>query len=365
MDEIRIGVIGAGSRKVGSSRGNFVARICHAVGGARVTAVYDLAEENARHAASEIAGCRGFGPAAWEAFLDSGIHAAVVASPVPCHAAQSIACLERGVHVLCEVGPTAKLDEARALARAAARSKATYMLAENCNFIDEVELLKRMIGDGLLGEIFYAEGAYLHDVRGLWHTEDGSLTWRARGEQGVYCTHSLGPLLYALEDRVTRVACLATSSHIVDPETGHANNHVLLMRSAKGRTLSVRVDTMSPQPYELKYRVQGSRGVYDLMRCKEVTARVCLGTEHQWQAVSDFAARYIPERRDLPADAGQGGHGSMEFWMMKSWLAALREGLPMPLGVHAALDCALPGILAAESAARDGAPVEVPDSRTW
>jgi len=358
MDKIRIGVSGV-------RRGTFVAHVCRCLEGANVTAVYDPVPETAQAVAATIDGCRAFVEGQWQVFLESGIEAVVVSPPVPFHVAQSVDCLERGLHVLSEVPAVASIAEARALLRAVEHSKASYMLAENCNYLDEIELLRRMVADGLLGDTYHAEGGYLHDCKFLWKNADGSLTWRGKGLYGVYCTHTLGPLLSVLKDRIAQVSCLAQSGKMFDPDSPVICNYNLLMRTAAGKSVVVRVDAMSPRPYACDYRVQGTRGVYEFTFGQDTEPRVSLTGDHKWHGGGEFRAKYLSDRLAVPEEARKAGHGSMEYWMMKDWLEALRRGGPMPIDVHAALDMTLPGIVAAESARNHGQVLPVPDSRQW
>ncbi|MHB9024642.1 MAG: Gfo/Idh/MocA family protein [Armatimonadota bacterium] len=358
MNELRIGL-------VGTQRGGFVPRACRVLGRMRVTAVFDVNADNAQGAAAEIDGCRAYGPGEWEAFIESGVNAVIIASPVPFHVEQSVDCLARGLHVLCEVVPARTLDKARQLVRATAASSATYMLAENCCFLDAAELFARLVREGVLGDTFYAEGGYLHDCRSLWRNPDGSLTWRGQGNLGVYCTHPLGPILDILQDRVTQVSSLATPRARMEAGLTGENNHLMLMKTAAGRSVFVRIDHMSPQPYQCYFHIQGSRGVCAYTYGMDEFPRICLDGGHQWETAEPFLQQYLPERLNIPDEARELGHGSMEYWMMKAWADALLDGQPLPIDVHRGLDYTLPGIIAAESSFRGGETLSVPDSRAW
>src|SRR5689334_11023100 len=91
--DMRFGVIG-------SRRGHSFMRMCRLVGGGELTAVYDIDVPRGEKAV-EGTGARVYGDL--DAFLESGIDAVVVASPLPFHAEQAVAALERGLHVLSEV----------------------------------------------------------------------------------------------------------------------------------------------------------------------------------------------------------------------------------------------------------------------
>ena len=369
---LRFGIVGAGNPGVGTSRGDSFARAVTAVGG-NVVAFYDLVPENAARAAEGVEGAGAFGE--FEAFLDAGIDAAVICSPVNCHAEQAVRCLERGIHVLSEVTAASSLDDARRLVAAAHRSSAQYMLAENYRYLDEVELVARMARDGRFGEVYFAEGAYIHDCKDLWRNEDGSLTWRGKGLLGVYCTHSLGPVLYFLEDRVTSVSCLSNPTELYDDGVHHQGNHLMLMRTEKERTVLVRVDHLSSRPHHMTYySVQGNRGAYEAGRGRGDEAKVWLADEHepsrcrggcQWHRLWDYAEQYIPERLGVGEEARRGGHGTSEYWMLKDFLKSIKEDSAPPIDVHIAMDYTVPGILAAQSADEGGATLPVPNSRHW
>lgn len=367
LDEIRIGLVGAGDSSLRSARGNFVPKVCKLLEQVKVTAVYDIAKKQATEAAGKLEGCHGYGPGEWEAFLDSDINAVMIATPIPFHVDQSVDALNHGLHVLCEVTAAVDLDESKRLAEAADRSDATYTMAENTCFLDEVILFRRMVQDGLLGTVFHGESGYLHDCRFLWRYPDGSLTWRARDFIGrvVYCTHGLGPVIDVLGERISHVASLATPVDLVEKDFKGESNHSMLMRTASGKTVILRVDTVSPQPYQLPFRFQGSKGACEYIYGQDESPRICVNGEHKWEDPKPYIDNYLSDRKDLEEEAKNVGHGSCEYWMMKAWAEALREGRPTPIDVHLSLDYTLPGIMAVQSAKRNGEWVEVPDSRDW
>lgn len=363
MDTVRFGVIGL-------NRGSSYARVCAAVGGARVTALHDIDHERAERAAAEL-GAEAF--ADLDGFLAADIDAVVVASPVPFHAGQAAAALAAGKHVLSEVTACATMEDARTLIGAARGSDAVYMMAENYRYLDEVELLKRLHAGGRFGGVYFGEGEYLHDVRDLFRDAVGNPTWRGTGGLGVYCTHSLGPLLYILDDRVRTVSALAAPDE--QGEGAIPAMHLMQMVTDGGVTLRVRVDVASPRPHQMAwYALQGTAGSYEAWRGLGDESKLWLGGEHEpsrasggarWHPLAQQAQRYIPDRLAAPPGAREGGHGTSEYWLMRDFLAAIRGERPSPIDADRALDYTLPGIAALASAANGGAPVEVPDSREW
>jgi predicted dehydrogenase len=365
MSTIRFGVIGL-------RRGQSFVRVCRAVGGATVTALFDIDAPRVNAAAAEL-GVRAFTD--YEQFLNAEIDAVIIASPLQFHAQQAIVALAAGKHVLSEVTAADTLDDARALVAATRASKAIYMLAENYRYLDEVELLKRLHVAGRFGEIYFGEGEYLHDCRGLWFNDDGSLTWRGQGKLSVYCTHSLGPLLYITGDRVATVSALAVPGGKFDPRVNNPTMHLMQMTTTSGVVLRVRVDHVSPRPHQMAYyALQGTAGSYEAWRGNGDTSKVWLADEHepslfaapaQWHALAEQVEQIIPDRLAAPPKARIGGHGTSEYWLLRDFLAAARGETPVPIDVFSGLDYTLPGLLAVESAAQSGLPLTVPDPREW
>ncbi len=376
MDRLKVGIVGAGGG-VGVSRGASFARVCQVLGEeAEVVAICDIVPEYADRAAVEV-GARPY--YRYDALLDAGLDVVVIATPLPLHADQAVQALDAGIHVLCEVTACHDLASAERLVQAARRSKALYMLAENYCYLDEVELVKRMVADGRFGEPYYAEGEYLHDCRDLFRNPDGSLTWRGKGWGGLYCTHSLGPLLYILNDRVVRATAMDTGHPSrLDGEVPLPESTVFLAKTAAGRLLRVRVDYQSPRPHNMAYyALQGTAGAYESWRGLGDQPKVWLMDEHEpsrvgsragepiaaWHPLMDYAQCYIPERLAVGQEARLGGHGTSEYWMLKDFFAAVRGHHPSSIDVFRALDYTVPGICAIMSAERGGEPVDVPDFR--
>jgi predicted dehydrogenase len=362
---IRVGVVGL-------RRGESLVRTCNAVGGARVEAIYDPDAVKLTHnAASHDA--RAFDDI--DAFLASDLDLVVVASPVPFHATQSIAALEAGKHVLSEVVPFRTIAEAEAVHAAMRRSGRQYFVGENCVFHDEIEALHRLRASNRFGRISFGEGDYVHDCTGLWTDDAGKLTWRGRGDLGIYATHGLGPLLYIMDDRVTEVRCTVVPGGIVaEAPPSLPTAHLLEMRTARGAVLRTRVDAVSHRPHltTTRFVLQGATGAYESALDGAHGGHIWLADAHEpvdvrtsgrWHPLDELYDELIPDR--LTGEAIEGGHGASEFWLFRSVLAAIRDDIPCPIAGDAAFDIGLPCAAALASAEGEGTWIPVPDSRTW
>ncbi|MCC9074987.1 Gfo/Idh/MocA family oxidoreductase [Litorilinea aerophila] len=377
MAQLRFGLVGAGGNQVGSARGLSHARHLATLDAGQIVAVCDRVAEAAEQAAGRL------GAVAYtdyDRFLRHGLDVVILATPDVLHAQQAVEALQRGIAVLSEVPAATTVEDGRRLAQAVHRSGGFYMLLENYGYRDEIELIRRLVQAGKLGDVYFGEGEYLHDCRGLNRFPDGSLTWRGQYFSGyVYIWHSLRPLLYILDDRTTRVTAMMTMQPgRLEADIRIPDNVVSLFQTAGGRLLKIRVDIVSPRPHLMDYyALQGTKGSFEGSRGFGDPPRIWLeelepadrpgrsGPSVSWRRLADFEEEYIPDRVAAREVAKRTGHGGSDYWTLKAFVEAYRAGNPSPVDVFRALDCSLPGPLVLESARRGGAPVEIPDPRTF
>jgi len=102
-----------------------------------------------------------------------------VSSPGNTHRPIAIAAAEAGKHVLCEKPLGNNLDEAVEMAEAAEKAGVKAMVNFNYRYVPAVQLAKRMIDEGTLGEIRHWRAVYLQD----WIIDpEFPLVWRLRKE---------------------------------------------------------------------------------------------------------------------------------------------------------------------------------------
>jgi predicted dehydrogenase len=280
MDRIRIGVIGG-------SRGLQLARACQDLAAIEVSIILDSNAETAQRAAKEVGAS--VAPSL-PALLDADIDAVIVASPIPQHLDQVRATVDAGKHVLSEVTPCATLAEASELVAVVSDSGCLYMLAENYCYFSEVETVRRLHQAERFGEVYYAECDHLIDIRQLWRTDSGELTWRGRGEVGIYCTHGLGSLLTILDDRIATVSAVTVDGGKFDPAVTQPTMYLLQMTTDKGVRVRLRIDLTSPRPpLGAYYALQGTRGCYESWRGLGDQSKVWLEDEHGSSSLSAWA----------------------------------------------------------------------------
>jgi len=296
----------------------------------------------------------------------------VVASPMQCHVPQAVAAMKAGAHVLSEVPAAVSLDECWQLLATVRQTGRKYMMAENYCYRKNVVLVKAMADAGVFGDLYYAEGAYLHDVRSMHHNPDGTPTWRVTwqvGRNGVtYPTHSLGPCLQWLKDRVKLLTCLGTGVHTV-PHYVNEDSTVMLCKTSRDRLANIRLDMVSNRPHVMDYyALQGIEGCYEAPRARGEEHRVWIKgrakDDQTWESLWNYEAEFLPEIwRNPPEEARRAGHGGGDYFVVREFVDAIIDDARPPIDVYDSLDYTAPGLVSEMSINQGGVPLPVPDFR--
>jgi hypothetical protein len=198
--------------------------------------------------------------------------------------------------------------------------------------------------------------------------KSGNKTWRHHwqvGKNGVtYPTHSLGPLLQWMDDRIVSVSCVGTGRW-TKPEHDIEDAVILMARTRKGALVRMRLDLLSNRPHLMNYYgIQGTKGAYESGRLFGDKPRIYLegvSKYDAWQSVDDFAKKHLPKRYSKPM-AGA-GHWGADTWPLLDFVDAIENDTTPPLGIYKALEMTLPGIVSEQSINQHGAWLAVPDPR--
>lgn len=294
----------------------------------------------------------------------------VIASPQHYHAPQADYALRAGVHVLSEVPAAVSMEQVSQLLAAVRQSNASYMIAENYCYSRLNLVVAAMARAGVFGDLYFGESEYIHEMKS-WHinAKSGEPTWRRFwqvGKNGItYPTHSLGPLLQWMDDRITAISAIGTGRW-TKPDYEMEDTVTLSARTRKGGLIRMRLDLVSNRP-ELwnYYSIQGTRGAYESGRLFGDKPRIYLegiSQRETWQVLEDYAETYLPKRYATPP--GEAGHGGSDAWPLLDFVDAIENGTPPPFDIYRALDMTLPGIVSEQSIDQAGAWIAVPDPRT-
>lgn len=298
----------------------------------------------------------------FQSLIQSDIETVIIATEATAHVRMSIEALEAGKHVLSEVPAIHSLEEASALYKAVKKSGKKYMLAENCCFWAFVDTWKHMLQDGQLGDIWYAEAEYLHNVTQLMKDKDGKPTWRANYNAIQYLTHDLGPLLYMMDDTCTSVSGFAPEVNPISDFSNSTPNEVAIFRTKKGALIKIFVALgIHREPARHNFNIYGSKGTLETTRSGEYSTLAFLkGVPNTTDAIN------IPvgiSYTDIP-DELLSSHGGADYFMIKSFIEAVKEDKEPLINVELAIRMSLPGIYAHISKEKGGIPVKIPTVET-
>jgi predicted dehydrogenase len=146
---------------------------------------------------------------------DSGIDAAVIATPNSLHAPQAIAFLEAGRHVMVEKPMAMSEQEAAAMVNAAERGGARLMVAHCWRFHPDVRALRDRIASGELGEVVKTRGYGVHARWGPagWFTDPALAGGGALADMGV---HAIDTARFLLGDPQPRRVCAVLGTRYGD-----------------------------------------------------------------------------------------------------------------------------------------------------
>lgn len=300
------------------------------------------------------------------------LDAVAVFSGAPDHVKHAKACMEQGLHVICAVPACQSLEQAEELRALKEKTGLRYMMAESSYYRQAAIYARELYKSGGFGKIFYTEAEYYHDFnfeerlndrRSLYYNPDGSHSWRQGMPPMLYPTHSVGFVVGVTRERIATVSCLGIEDRARMarvPTNRYGNpffNEFALLRTSQGNT--VRHNECRQIGASEVERAQwfGEKGTLYMAR----------PTVHPdlWQP------RYQPARpveipkywatEALPAPLRHAsGHGGSAVFLCHEFISALVENREPAVDVYESLAMTVPGLVAHQSALRNGELMKVP-----
>ena len=145
----------------------------------------------------------------------------------------------------------------------------------------------------------------------------------------------------------------------------------MLCRMRSGGLVKVRVDMLSDRPHAMtNYQLQGTDGCYESARAPGERDRVWLRSldkdTREWIDLATLEDEILPDALKAHLEfASRAGHGGSDYFSILDFLEAILGVHPPTVGIDAAMDMTLPGLISQESILQEGAWLQVPDSREW
>ena len=394
LQTVRVGFVGLGMRGPDA-----VSRWCHIEGtdikalcdveADRVEACQKLLRQNGRPEAAAYSGST----EAYKALCErDDIDLVYIATDWIHHAPIALYAMEHGKHVAIEVPAANTLDEIWALVNTAERTQRHCIMLENCVYdFFEIATLS-MAQQGLFGEVLHVEGSYLHNLDDFWdeYWNNWRLDYNRLHRGDVYPTHGLGPDCQVLDihrgDRMDYLVSMDTKAvngkRLVERKTGKAcadfangDQTSTLIHTAKGKTILLQHDVLTPRPYSRMFQVVGTDGYASKYPIQQILLRKeGLPQSPDYQNLNAHAAlpdslcrallnQYLPGFvKDIEATARTiGGHGGMDYIMDYRLVYCLRHGLPLDMDVYDMAEWCCISELSRRSLEHGSAPVAIPD----
>jgi len=281
-----------------------------------------------------------------EMVKDDSIEAVFVATDAPSHARHCIEVLGHGKHVASAVPAVYEsLENADRLFEAVKTSGLKYMMYETSYYYPDLYAMHRIYEAGGFGKLVYSEGEYYHYACAVIDSYKG---WRIGMPPQYYPTHSNAYQVGVDGSSFTEVSCMGMPS--IREELQPANNRyknpfgteIALFRTSEGGMSRMGVSWDMPGAHGVQGRVHGQSGSFhDEYR----------GPEKQ-----------LPDTRrpPLPPGVKPGGHNGSHGPLTNEFVTAILEDRQPWVDIAQSLNMSVAGIVAHQSAMKDGELMKIP-----
>ena len=294
-----------------------------------------------------------------------------------------------------------------------------YMMAETCYYYPDAIFCREKYKEGAFGKFTYAEAQYYHDIREMYHdfSHSGGPNWkRVAGIPPMfYPTHSISEIFPAIGQHAVKVSCMGYRDDFPDDIYGEKrndfenpfSNETAIFRMSGGGVVRInefrRVGINKPSTYITCF--YGEQGAYDRIADKFYfqtapyidrngntpqrtltdvsdlllpthykkmrSGEIKIGVHNQpWSDLSKVSVDVIvggadiQDKTRLPKSFREDhptGHMNSHPYLIDDFCRAVVEEKLPPNNAWDAARYMVPGLVAHQSALKDGELLEVPD----
>ena len=309
--------------------------------------------------------------------------AVIIATYWDSHASIALDAMKHGIYPGVEVPIALTIEDCWDLVNTSEKTGVPCMMLENWSFRRDNLSILNMIRLGMFGEIVHCHCAHSHDCIDHWFfdPEDGHQRWPAKYllnyNRDQYPTHSLGPVLSWMDincgDAISEIYSVATASKGIKtyfkrrfgedhPNAGleYKQGDIVTstLKTRKGKTIIVNYDMQLPRPYDNRWLIQGTMGVYNEQR----NALYITGTSpeyHEWEPFQPYEKKYL-HKWWKEGVSTESGHGGVDFLELSLFVDAVRHKTQTPIDVYDSVTMSAVVALSGMSIEQNR-PVEFPD----
>jgi len=328
----------------------------------------------------------------------SKVDAVIISTPWLWHTPMTVDAMKAGKYAGVEVSAATSLAECWDLVNTHEETGTHMMILENVNYRRDVMAVLNMVRQNVFGEMIHYRCGYQHDLRhvkfnngeqpyggGIEFGEKAAseAQWRTlhslKRNADLYPTHGVGPIAtYADINRGNRFMSLTSHASksrglhdylVREGGTDHPNAKLkwklgdvvtTTIDTANGETIIVSHDTNLPRPYSLGFRVQGTRGLWEVDG-----NRIYIEGQsepHKWDEADEWLKKYDhPLWKKFGDDAEGAGHGGMDFFVLNAFVESAKRNIAPPLDAYDAAAWSAITPLSEVSIANNGEVQDFPD----
>jgi predicted dehydrogenase len=327
------------------------------------------------------------------------LDAIIISTPWLWHTKMAKDSMKAGKYTALEVSAANTIEECWDLVNVHEETGSHLMILENVCYRRDILAVLNMVKKNVFGELLHFRCGYQHDLRfvkfndgktafgkGAEFGEKGisESAWRTQHSllqnADVYPTHGIGPIAVMCDinrgNRFVSMTSQATkgvglNKYIEDlGGKDHPNAKLKFKQgdiitstidTANGETIIVTHDCNSPRPYSLGFRVQGSKGLWEVDGDR-IYIEGKAEKPHQWDDATKWLEEYDhPLWKKFGAHAAGAGHGGMDFFIINAFIESVKQNIAPPLDAYDAAAWSAITPLSEISIANNGEPQDFPD----
>ncbi len=311
------------------------------------------------------------------------LDAVMIATYWQSHTPMAVDAMKAGKYVGVEVPAALSVDECWQLVHTSEETGMPCMMMENWSFRQDNLAVLNMIREGMFGDIVHCHCAHSHDCIDHWFFDKttGKDLWPAefllKYNRDQYPTHGLGPVLSWMDipcgDTFDQITSMSTDSKGINAmfTDRFGENHpsalrkyaqgdivTSMIRTKMGKSIVVNYDMQLPRPYDNRWTIQGTHGIYNEQRTS-VYLKDKSPEYHQWEPFAPYQETF--NHKFWKSGYQGGGHGGVDLIELGYFAEAVRDQKQTPIDVYESVLMSCVVGLSGESIAKGSQPVEVPD----